>query len=183
MKFREATAEDADAIALLHAENWRRAYRGTYSDDYLDGPVYEERAQVWRERYAAPRADMYTILAEEDDGTLLGFACSFGNESPEWGHYLDNLHVTAAAEGRSIGRQLVAASALRWERDDPDAKFYLWVLESNARARPFYEHIGATNEGLHMMPSPGGDVRSLRYVWHSIDPLRPFAPQVDAPAG
>jgi ribosomal protein S18 acetylase RimI-like enzyme len=183
MHFREATPTDADAIALLHAENWRRAYRGAYSDDYLDGPVYDDRRNVWRDRYDTPRDDMYTALAEDDDGTLVGFACSFAPGVPEnddqgWGVLLDNLHVAAAAEGGSIGRRLVAASALWAERTYPDAGFYLWVLEDNARARPFYEHIGATNEGLHLMPSPGGEVRSLRYVWHSIDPLRPYAPEV-----
>ena len=127
---------------------------------------------------------MRTVLAEDDDGTLLGFACSFAPATPEnddegWGVLLDNLHVAAAAEGKSVGRQLVTASALWAERAHPDAGFYLWVLESNARARPFYEHIGATNEGLHLMPSPGGEVRSLRYVWHTIDPLRPYAPTIE----
>ena len=159
MRFREATPGDADAIDRLHAESWRRAYRGAYSDAYLDGAVFEERRSVWRERYAAPSPAMYTLLAEDEGGTLL-----------------DNLHVAGDAEGRGIGRQLVAASALWSERAYPDAGFYLWVLEGNGRARPFYEHLGATNESLHIMESPGGPVRSLRYVWQSIEPLRQYAP-------
>jgi GNAT superfamily N-acetyltransferase len=176
MRFREATPGDADAIGRLHAESWRRAYRGAYSDAYLDGAVFEDRLSVWRERYAAPSAAMYTLLAEDEGGTLLGFACSFGDEDATWGTLLDNLHVAGDAEGRGIGRQLVAASALWSERAYPDAGFYLWVLEGNGRARPFYEHLGATNESLHIMESPGGPVRSLRYVWHSIEPLRQYAP-------
>ncbi|MDA0350613.1 MAG: GNAT family N-acetyltransferase [Chloroflexi bacterium] len=189
MRFREATAEDADVIAALHAESWRRAYRGAYSDAYLDGPVHDDRREVWRERYAAAgqqppggaerRARMYTLLAIDDDESLLGFACSFGADDPKWGTLLDNLHVSGAAEGRGIGRQLVAASALWSERAYPDAGFFLWVLDGNARARPFYEYIGATNEGPTEMVTPdGGGVTVLRYVWHSIDPLRQYAPTI-----
>lgn len=45
--FREATSADIEGIANLHATSWRFAYRGSYSDAYLDGPVFEERRQVW----------------------------------------------------------------------------------------------------------------------------------------
>jgi GNAT superfamily N-acetyltransferase len=188
--FREATASDADRIAHLHAESWRRAYRGSYSDTYLDGPIHEERGQVWRHRYRSPNPAMYTLLAldpenEDEDGPLLGFACSFAagapnspaeHDDPKWGTLLDNLHVTGAAEGRGIGRQLLAASALWSEREHPDDGFFLWVLTDNARARRFYEHLGAVDEGAEESEQPGGIVIGHRYVWHSIDPLRPHAP-------
>lgn len=51
MLYREATALDADAIAVLHAESWRRAYRGHLSDAYLDGPIFKDRTSVWRGRF------------------------------------------------------------------------------------------------------------------------------------
>jgi hypothetical protein len=35
--YREATAADALPIAHLHAESWRRNYRSSYRDAYLDG--------------------------------------------------------------------------------------------------------------------------------------------------
>jgi GNAT superfamily N-acetyltransferase len=39
MNFRLAGPPDADAIAALHADSWRRHYRGAYSDAFLDGDV------------------------------------------------------------------------------------------------------------------------------------------------
>jgi ribosomal protein S18 acetylase RimI-like enzyme len=33
VEYREATANDAEAIAELHAESWRRHYRGAYLDN------------------------------------------------------------------------------------------------------------------------------------------------------
>jgi len=37
--FRPARASDSEAIAALHADSWRRHYRGAYSDAFLDGDV------------------------------------------------------------------------------------------------------------------------------------------------
>ena len=39
MHFRRAEARDADRIAQLHAESWRRTYRGMMRDEFLDGDV------------------------------------------------------------------------------------------------------------------------------------------------
>ena len=173
MDLRPALPPDAPAIARLHAESWRRTYRGAFSDAYLDGPVFEERATLWDQRMATPRDDQYVMLATEGD-QLLGFACTFGNEDPTWGALLDNLHTAEGFEGRGIGRRLLATSA-RWAEQHHPGGFYLWVLDDNARARRFYEHLGATNEGPQPIATPdGGEVTQLRYVWHSLQPLRPF---------
>ena len=60
---RLAILADAPAIAALHADSWRFAYRGAYSDEYLDGPVFEDRARVWQERMLSPRPNQHVILA------------------------------------------------------------------------------------------------------------------------
>jgi hypothetical protein len=43
---RDATEHDSPAIARLHADSWRSAYRGMLSDDYLDHRAHSERAAV-----------------------------------------------------------------------------------------------------------------------------------------
>src|SRR6188768_3459087 len=43
---RPATAGDAGQIAALHADSWRRHYRGAYSDAFLDGDVLTDRLRV-----------------------------------------------------------------------------------------------------------------------------------------
>jgi len=48
VKFHEATERNIDAVAALHAESWRRNYRGAYSDDFLDGEVFEAGAPSGR---------------------------------------------------------------------------------------------------------------------------------------
>ena len=39
LQFRFGDRRDANAIAALHADSWRRHYRGAYSDAFLDGDV------------------------------------------------------------------------------------------------------------------------------------------------
>ena len=39
LRFRSAEAGDAAAVAGLHADSWRRHYRGAFSDAFLDGDV------------------------------------------------------------------------------------------------------------------------------------------------
>ena len=40
LTLREGTEHDAAAIAQLHADSWRSAYRGMLSDEYLDHRVH-----------------------------------------------------------------------------------------------------------------------------------------------
>lgn len=171
MNLREATPGDIEAIARLHAESWRSAYRGQYSDAYLDGPVYDNRMMVWRERLTAPAGNQHTIVAEED-GAVAGFVCAFGDDDPRWGTLLDNIHVRPERKRAGIGTMLIRETAGWAQREYPASGFYLWVLEANAPARLFYERLGAQNaERTTSVPPGGGTVYSLRYVWPSLDPL------------
>jgi hypothetical protein len=36
-RFRQAGPGDAKTVALLHADSWRRYFRGAYADSFLDG--------------------------------------------------------------------------------------------------------------------------------------------------
>lgn len=87
---RRAKPDDVGAIAALHADSWRRHYRGAYSDEFLDGDVRADRLQVWTERFAADSANTATILAE-DDGVLVGFVHLVFDEDREWGSLVDKV--------------------------------------------------------------------------------------------
>ncbi len=142
-----------------------------YSGGYLDGPVDKDRRKVWKKRFRSPDEHQYVVLATEGDD-LLGFVCAYGNADARWGTLVDNLHVRPDRQGQGLGRRLLAASAL-WSRQRyPDALLHLWVLDGNAKARRFYERLGAEPAESHMIEPPGGgSVTAWRYVWSTIDPL------------
>ena len=171
MDIREAQTDDIKRIAKLHAESWRVAYRGMYRDEYLDGEVFEDRLHVWQERLTSPAPNQFAIVVEEGKN-IAGFACAFGDDDPQRGTLLDNIHVKPEGKRRGGGTRLIAEVA-RWAfREYPASGLYLWVLEGNLPARRFYERWGAQNADLQeFMPPGGGSVRSLRYVWPTLAPL------------
>jgi ribosomal protein S18 acetylase RimI-like enzyme len=169
-RFRRAGADDAEAIALLHAESWRRHYRGAYSDAFLDGDVVADRLAVWTERLREPDPRRCTILAE--DSGLVGFANTFFDEDPTWGALLDNLHVAGRHKRRGIASRLLALTAAAVTERPERSGLTLWVLEQNVEARAFYEARHGRCVGRDVVSPPGGiasrvtgSAAKLRYAW------------------
>jgi GNAT superfamily N-acetyltransferase len=165
VEYRHADASDAAAVAALHADSWRRHYRGVYADEYLDGAVEEERLSVWSERFAHPSPDTSTVLAEID-GALVGFAHVIFDVDPVFGALLDNLHVGRDVQRRGIGAELMKRAAHEVAAARPNSQLYLWVLEPNAQAQAFYRSIGGHEaDRKPETPPGGGSVTIIRYVW------------------
>jgi GNAT superfamily N-acetyltransferase len=165
MKYRGATARDIEAIAGLHAESWRRSYRGAYSDAFLDGDVFEDRLTVWTDRLTEPPPNRFTIVAEQD-GVVAGFAHTVLDDDPTWGALLDNLHVVHSLKGHGTGTRLMAETAAVVLDRTPSAGLYLWVLEHNTPAQAFYQARGGKCVGRGEAKSPAGDpLVTLRYAW------------------
>src|SRR5271167_4459205 len=93
LRMRAADAGDAAAVARLHADSWRRHYRGAYSDAFLDGDVDGYLLAIWAERLSAPDPQAWTTLAEVG-GEVVGLAHTRLGEDAAWGALLDNLHVS-----------------------------------------------------------------------------------------
>src|SRR5579859_1765287 len=113
LRFRAAGPGDANAIAGLHADSWRRNYRGAFSDAFLDHDVAGYLLPLWTERLASPDPRARTILAETG-GTVVGVAHTVLGEHPVWGAYLDNLHVglRAGAIRRAISHDAAVPGAV-----------------------------------------------------------------------
>jgi GNAT superfamily N-acetyltransferase len=172
MVIRDAAKSDVSAIAHLHAESWRSAYRGILSDDYLENHAHSDRLAAWEERFSAmPPNPMFVMVAEE--GTqLAGFACVFPDEDAVFGSFLDNLHVAPQFTGRGIGRQLLSEAAACLLTSGSQAGLYLWVLEQNHGARRFYERAGGilADSVVSLMPD-GQHVVALRCRWTGLSSL------------
>jgi GNAT superfamily N-acetyltransferase len=164
--YREATEQDAGDIAALHADSWRRHYRGAYLDSYLDGDVVADRHEVWAGRLAPPRLNQSTVVAD-DGGELVGFAHTVFDHDPTWGALLDNLHVRSDLKGKGIGTRLLSESALGLLHHRPTGPIHLWVLDQNKAAQAFYDTRGGTRvESKLRGPFPGGGrAMGHRYFW------------------
>jgi len=111
MQIRPAEPADAEAVARLHVDAWRTAYRGLVPDSFLESLDWNRRAQRFRESLAQKDEETYLV---ELEGVVLGFvtlgACRDEDVDPEvvgeiWGIYLAPQHWR-----KGIGRQLCRLS-------------------------------------------------------------------------
>lgn len=173
MRVREATRADTAAIARLHLDNWRIAYRGIVPDDLLNAITEESRRQHWEGVLAEPGGAEFVYVAEDESGRLIGIASGgpeLGGDEPYHGE-LYVLHVRPGAQGRGVGRALMRAVAERLAADSITT-LLVWMLRENVPARRFYAALGgqlvreqpAMFEGIMLMDAGYGwlDTASLR---------------------
>jgi GNAT superfamily N-acetyltransferase len=172
IKLREVRAggDDAETIARLHAESWRRHYRGAFADSFLDGDVLADRLEVWTARLADP-GHSATFVAE-DEAQPLGFAHVILDHDQRWGSLLDNLHVVPGRQRQGIGKALIAQARRTVAERAAGPAMYLWVLEQNVSAQRFYR----AQDGVEVQRAPAhqpggvpgrlnGTPMSLRIWW------------------
>jgi GNAT superfamily N-acetyltransferase len=163
---RLATPADALTVADLHTRSWQTAYRGIMSDAYLDTVAPEERRVVWTQKLSASAPGNRAVLLAERNGCPVGFVCVVADEDPQWGSFIDNLHVIPEQQGSGGGRELLRAVATWLIGRGSVGPVYLWVLEANVPARGFYRRMGAveTTPGWRDMPE-GLRVPGVRCAW------------------
>lgn len=149
MQIREPHPSDAGAMGALHVRAWQRAYRGLMPDDYLAQLSIDERVDLWTEALGRdPRTRSVRYVAEQDDGTVVGFLVAGprgGDESAEVGEVYA-LNVEPDAWGTGAGRALLEAGTT-FLRDAGFDEAILWVVPGNQRARRFYERNGWADDG------------------------------------
>ena len=165
MRIREAEPKDAKAIAEVHVRSWRAAYRGQLTDEYLDGLSVDERLEQHRRSLEEPRAEWRTWVAD-DDGRVAGFAVTGPSEDADaepstaevYAIYLEPDRV-----GTGLGRGLFE-HAVADLRERGFTVVTLWVLETNERARRFYEVAGWSTDGAETSERVDCEMRpTVRY--------------------
>lgn len=160
---RAATIDDAQEIARVHVASWRTTYVGQMPQTVLDDLSVPQRHIMWARQLEDPSQ---RILVAERDGEVVGFA-SVGpsrdeDRSPRTAEMF-TIYLTEENKGNGIGTALWARS-LEILTELGYSEVTLWVLDSNERARRFYERMGlefdGTQKSLHLGDKP---LTELRY--------------------
>ena len=183
-ELRAAGPDDAASVGLLHADSWRRHYRGAYSDSYLDGDILTDRVSVWTARLSAPASSL-TLLAEDSAG-LVGFVHVVFDEDARWGSLVDNLHITHGRQRTGVGRELLTQAAQAVDEQATNKSIYLWVQEQNSSAQLFYRAMGGACVERTLISPPGGvpsrlngSPHKLRFTWPEASLLTDLHPDHD----
>ena len=163
MLIRPATLADAPGLARVHVDSWRAAYQGIMPDSVLDGLDVGAFEAHWKR--TIEQGTRSTLIGEVED-QLVGFA-SLGpsrdaDAVPLQTGELYALYLHPHVWGRGVGYALWSAALQRLDRF---SEVTLWVLETNARARAFYERVGFRLEpnAVRSLEREGAVLPEVRY--------------------
>ena len=154
---RRAGVADARALADIHVSSWQATYRGVLDDTFLDN-----LDRVARQRWFALQIERGVSVLVSPDDEPAGLAW-FGEAREEgWGEVFA-IYVHPDQWGQGHGR-LLMERAQQEMRDLGFERGLLWVLDSNKRARRFYEKQGWTLSSRVKLEEMGGtQVTEVRY--------------------
>ena len=164
---RAARVADASQIAVVQVRSWQGAYRGLLPQPYLDGLDPAQRVGRWERSLAEAEDRRDGVLVADASGTLLGFVgyspTRDGDADPARVGEIDAIYLLPNTWGKGVGRLLMDAALARLAEARFD-RATLWVLDSNVRARRFYEAGGWLADGARKVDdSRGFPIAQVRY--------------------
>jgi ribosomal protein S18 acetylase RimI-like enzyme len=161
---RPAQPEDALGIATVHTHSWQSTYRDQLPDSFLDQLAVPAREQCWRQDLAD---SAFRVLVAEQGGAIVGFVSFGASRDPDAaanhkGEILA-IYLLAEAQGAGAGKALWQQAVGELNRAGYEA-ITVWVLDTNEKARRFYERMGCVLDGGQKGATIGDqEVVELRY--------------------
>lgn len=177
MELRLAQLSDAPAIARVHVETWRTAYRCILPDEFLDTLSYERREKFWRQLLDPDNpkpvpSRHFVYVVEHPTEQVVGFA-SGGSERdhhPIYRGELGGIYILEDYQHHGLGRELVGAIARRLLTYDIQTML-VWVLADNRPARRFYQALGGLLIGDRMIQIGSASLNEVAYGWVNLHSL------------
>jgi GNAT superfamily N-acetyltransferase len=151
VRFREATAADAAALAQFMERNFRAAYGHCSTPANIDAAVLEHYGLEAQQRQLADPSRWH-LLAEDGDGQLLGHAqVHFDHPAPAAvlplpAAEVTRFYVDTVAHGHGVA-QAMLAEVERHARLRGVASLWLSVWQEQPQAVRFYEKSGFVRSG------------------------------------
>lgn len=168
MRVREATVEDARAIAEAHLASWKTTYPGIVSQEYIDGLRVEDGVARWEVRLTV-KAN--TVLVAEDEAGIFGFIAGGSIMHPVEGYEgeMGAIYMLASHQRRGVGAALVRRLAGEL-RAQGFRNMAVWVLRDNP-ACGFYARMGGVKVAEQMIEIGGVSLPEIAFGWPDIGVL------------
>lgn len=172
---REAGPEDAVGIARVHVASWRSTYPGLIPTPFLVGMSEPAAAARWQAiiRSRGPGRGAYVAVEAGTGGreSIVGFGTYGARRVPVEGFQGEfyALYLLDEAQGRGIGRRLMAAMAEQFLAVDVHTAA-VWCLRDNP-SRWFYERMGGARIAERPISFAGSKLIEIAYGWRDLAPL------------
>jgi L-amino acid N-acyltransferase YncA len=163
---RVATQNDALGIAEVQVAGWKTGYRGLMPDAVLANLSVPKREGMWRRIIAESK---FELVIAEANATIVGFVNFGPSRDPDatataTGEVLAiYVHPTHWHDG--VGQTLMQATLSKL-KSAGFKEVTLWVLDSMARTRGFYERQGFVVDGATKQETVGegaATINEIRY--------------------
>jgi len=161
---RKGGAADLDAIAAIRVNSWKDTYRPLIGGEVMD-PLLNVREHRRDMERILNQGHALLLIAEDANHAVAGFALSHLGESGE--PFLESLHVQPGRRSHGIGALLLRETAARWAADG-HRSMSLHVVESNLRAKRFYDRFGGREVGVVVSDWRGAQVSQAIYRWNDL---------------
>ena len=170
---RPAVIEDAPAIAQVHVESWKTTYKGILPEIVLDQLSVLDRTRFWSETLTEPPARFLMLVACDDSGTIVGFACGGVERTDKLGcdGELYAMYLLESSQRRGLGR-LLLRQFVRELRSTGFHSMAVWVLARNP-ARKFYEALGGKFIAEQQIERGGESHLEIAYGWSDLGDFEP----------
>ncbi len=165
MLIRNASLEDAAAVAKVQVDSWRTTFKGIVPEDYLEGLLYDKREPIWKR--AVMENNLY--IAEDENGEVIGFSVGGRERTGNYETYLGEVYsifIVKEHQGTGIGRLLVKSVVEDLKKKKLDSML-IWVIEENPACR-FYEALGGKKIDTREIEIGGKKLSEVAYGWDDI---------------
>jgi GNAT superfamily N-acetyltransferase len=166
-KLRDATLNDAPALARLHVRTFRETHGG--------GPTESFREGQWKSWLGEPVANSFCVVLESPATELIGFARGIPHLDEgynDFGGELNKIYLLREYHRQGFGRRLLCACAQRFVQRGITSM--LLFGDAASPSNVFYEAMGAER-----LCAAGGEFHG-GYGWRDLRALiEKCAPHVD----
>jgi len=147
---RAATVLDAPELAAIHARSWQAAYLDLLPQDVFAQLDLSNTPERWERALRAAEWPKAGVMVAVPGPEMVGFArfAPTRDEGEDTALVAEIRQIYIAPEvwGKGLGKRLMSTALARLAASGY-SQATLWVLDTNSRARRFYERCGWTQDG------------------------------------
>lgn len=147
---RAATVRDAPQLAVIHARSLQAAYQGLLPQDLLDLLDRSGSQERWERAARNAEWPKAGIMVAVPGPEMVGFTrftpSRDKGEDTALVAEIRQIYIEPEVWGKGLGKRLMSTALARMAASGY-SQATLWVLDTNARARRFYERCGWTQDG------------------------------------